>query len=272
MTHVSDAQVDAIVGAFFPPDLQAFRVLLDATAERLGGDLAELGVLYGRSAVLIGSSLRPGETFTVVDLFEADAADAENAGENTSSYPGLTRKAFEDTYRRVLGTLPVVVAGSSETVVDHVPPASHRFVHVDASHLHEHVVRDIEAAKIVLRPDGVLVLDDIRAEHTPGVAAAAWQSVLTAGLRPFGISPHKLYATFGDPAPWRDALLGLAASGQVDQEVQVVGGEPLVRFWVPRGEAPALPWRRYVPEAAWPAVSAVGGPVRHTVRRLRARR
>jgi len=257
VAQVSDAEVESIVGAFWAPDIDAFRTLLDATAGVLGGDLAELGVLYGRSAVLIGSSLGRGETLTVVDLFdEGTDADTANAAENASSYAGLTRGAFEEGYRRVHGVLPVVVVGPSESIVDHVPAASHRFVHIDASHLHEHVVADLAAARQILKPNGVVVLDDIRSEHTPGVAAAAWQAVLTDGLRPFGISTHKLYGTFGDPTPWREALLALAATGRVDSEVQTVCGEHLVRFWRPRPVA-VLPWRRYVPEAAWPLVSRV---------------
>jgi predicted O-methyltransferase YrrM len=271
MTTVGDAAVDGIPGAFWPPDWQVFRSLLDATAAAGPGDLAELGVLYGRSAVLIGGSLRDGETFTVVDLFEAEPDDAANAVENAQSYPGLSRAAFEDNYRRVHGRLPAVVVGPSESVVDHVPAASHRFVHVDASHLHEHVVKDIDASRRILRADGVLALDDIRSPHTPGVAAAAWQAVLTSGLRPIAVSTYKLYATFGDPEPFRRALLDLAATGAVEHEVQVVNGEPLVRVWQPR-RAPVLPWRRWVPEVAWPAVSWTGGRALRASRRVRGRR
>lgn len=271
MTTVGDAQVDGIPGAFWPPDWQLFRALLEATAAAGPGDLAELGVLYGRSAVLIGGSLREGETFTVVDLFEAEPDDTANATENAQSYPGLSRAAFEENYRRVHGRLPVVVVGPSESVVDHVPAGSHRFVHVDASHLHDHVVKDIDASRRILRPYGVLVLDDIRSPHTPGVAAAAWQAVLTSGLRPIAVSTYKLYATFGDPEPYRRALLDLAATGAVEHEVQVVNGEPLVRVWQPR-PAPVLPWRRWVPEVAWPAVSWTGGRALRASRRLRSRR
>lgn len=270
MTPVSDEQVDGIVGAFWAPDPQVFRALLDATAANGPGDLAELGVLYGRSAVLIGSSLRDGETFTVVDLFEAEPGDAANAAENADSYPGLSRAAFEENYLRVHPKLPVVVRGPSESVVDHVPAGSHRFVHVDASHLYEHVVKDIDASRRILRRDGVLALDDIRSTHTPGVAAAAWQAVLTTGLRPIAISTYKLYATFGDPRPFREVLLDLAAKGAVEHEVQLVNGEPLVRVWQPR-TTPVLPWRRWVPEVAWPAVSWTGGRALRASRRLGSR-
>ena len=257
MTPVSDEQVDGIVGAFWAPDPQVFRALLDATAANGPGDLAELGVLYGRSAVLIGSSLRDGETFTVVDLFEAEPGDAANAAENADSYPGLSRAAFEENYLRVHPKLPVVVRGPSESVVDHVPAGSHRFVHVDASHLHENVVRDIAAARILLAQEGVLVLDDIRTEHTPGVAAAAWQAVITSDLHPFAISPFKLYATFGDAAPWVSRVSQWAIETSHPLDVQVVNGAELARVSEPRLRPPH-PIHRYVPPVAWPAVRRMG--------------
>lgn len=255
--HVSDDEIDSIVGHFLPIDVDLFRLLLHATADNGPGDLAELGVLYGRSAVLIGASLRDGETFTVVDLFGADPGDAHNAAENDQSYPGLTRVAFEDNYRRLLGgELPTIVQGLSHTVVDHARHRTHRFVHVDASHLHANVVRDIEAARTLLAPQGVLVLDDIRSEHTPGVAAAAWQAVLTADLRPFAISPFKLYATFGDPAPWVERVSRWAIETGHPLDVQVVNGRDLARV-TSAHQRPPHPIHRYVPPAAWPAVRRI---------------
>ena len=164
------------------------------------------------------------------------------------------------------GTLPHVVVGSSESIVEHVPAGSHRFVHIDASHLYEHVRRDLEAARHILKEDGVVVLDDIRSEHTPGVAAAGWEAVSTGGLRPFGISTNKLYASFGDPEPWREALLELAAADRIGHELQTVRDDRLVRFWAPRPAPPRLRWRRYLPEVAWPAAAALGRRARRVTR------
>lgn len=258
--RLDEADLDSVVGHFHPVDVALFRALLDATAVAGPGDLAELGVYYGKSAVLLGSHLGEGEVLTVVDLFGSEAPDADNTAENEGSYAGLTRAAFEDNYRRLVGDLPVVVQGLSQTVVDHAAHGTHRFVHVDASHLYEHVVGDIEAARTLLRPDGVLVLDDIRSEHTPGVAAAAWQAVLTSGLRPFAISPYKLYATFGDRARWHDAVReGAAATGH-EVETQVVNDAGLLRVHAPARAAadrPEHPMRQYVPPIAWPAARKV---------------
>lgn len=255
---VTDEQIDAIIGHFLHPDIDLFRVLLDETARAGAGDLAELGVLYGRSAVLIGASTQEAEVFTVVDLFESAASDAANQSENADSYPGLSRRAFEAAYGTVLPDLPVVIQGLSHTIADHARHGTHRFIHVDASHLHEHVARDIEVSRTLLREQGVIVLDDIREEHTPGVAAAAWQAVVTTDLRPFAISPHKLYATFGEPAPFHEAVLAWADRTGQPHEVQVVNDLPLARLWHRRGVVPpSHPARRFVPPVAWPALRRV---------------
>jgi predicted O-methyltransferase YrrM len=223
-------QVDEIPGWFMRMDMEVFNHLLEQTGERLGGgDLAELGVYLGKSAALIGWRRQPGETFTVVDLFEQEASAEENRAENEDQYAELSQEAFEKYYLTVHDTLPVVVRGPSASVVDHAAHGTHRFVHVDASHLYEHVVEDIAAARTLLKPGGVVVFDDFRAPHTPGVAAAVWQAT-TQDLRPFAITVNKLYATFDDTQPWLDVL-----AGWIDErafwryEIQQVAGRPLLR-------------------------------------------
>ena len=226
---VSDAQIDAIPGWFQDYDVDMFRLLLDRTAEN-GGDLAEMGTYLGKSAVLIGGSLRPGERFTVVDLFGSQAGDNANQAENDAHYEGLTRRAFEQYYQAVHGDLPHVVTGLSRSVVDHARHGAHRFVHVDAGHLFDNVVEDIEAARTLLKADGVVVFDDFRSEHTPGVSAAVWRAT-DAGLRPFAVTPVKLYATFGDPEPWFGAVLDWVQRSRWSHEVQSIAGGDVVRVW-----------------------------------------
>ena len=141
----------------------------------------------------------------MVDLFGADVDDTANRSENAKSYATLTRTEFERNYLALHDDLPLVVQGLSTEVVEHVPAGSARFVHVDASHLYAQVAADIEAVKTVMQPDGVVVFDDIRAEHTPGVTAAVWEAA-SRGMVPFAITPYKLYATWGDPAKHLDTV------------------------------------------------------------------
>lgn len=251
-TSVPYKQLDDIPGWFKRMDMELFRLLLDETEERLGGgDLAELGVYLGKSAALMGFALHPGETFTVIDLFSDPAQAADNQSENDEQYAELSRESFERHYRQFHDELPVVVQGPSETIVDHAAHGTHRFVHIDASHLYEHVVGDIAAARTLLAPDGVVVFDDYRTLHAPGVAAAIWRET-TNGLTPFAVSMNKLYATFGDADPWLEAVKGwLGGSSFWRMELQQVAGRELVRVQRPAGKpkAPSVPSSEARPKA-----------------------
>ncbi|ARF82450.1 class I SAM-dependent methyltransferase [Kitasatospora aureofaciens] len=201
---------DDIPGWFFGLDRAAFSHLLSAqTAAGITGDVLELGSYLGRSAVLLGDHLQPGERLTVCDLFDSEAGDAENAAEMTMSYRRtLTRSAFESNYLAFHSELPEIVQAPTSVLADgRIPADSCRFVHVDASHLYEHVSGDILVARSALAEDGLVALDDYRSEHTPGVSAAVWEAVFTGGLRPVLLTPMKFYGTWGDAAAARRTLL-----------------------------------------------------------------
>jgi predicted O-methyltransferase YrrM len=246
---VTDEVLDSIPGWFDAIDRELFRWFLTSGREVSGpGNLAELGVYMGQSAVLLGDHLGADEELTVIDLFESSAHDDANKVENSESYPGLSRQGFEANYRRVHTTLPNVIQDFSEHIVDHVAEGSCRFVHVDASHLFDHVRRDISAAKRLLTEDGVVTFDDFRSGHTPGVAAAVWEAVANQGLHPVVLSPNKLYATWGDPAPY---LRGIARqSPWWTSEIQSVFGADLLVLSPVAHES--YRWIKYLPPAAVP--------------------
>lgn len=223
--------LDLIPGWFFASDRALFRWFLSRQRERgLSGDLVELGAYLGKSAVVMGDHLAPGETFTVVDLFEAEAQDDANATEMAASYSTLTRAGFEANYRKFHESLPVVHTAPSSEVLQHVTPGACRFVHVDASHLYEHVALDVDAARTLLGEEGVVVFDDYRSVHTPGVAAAVWEAVLNKGLNPICVSESKLYGTWSDADPVRDELYRwLSENDLAWAEFQEVAGHRLIR-------------------------------------------
>ncbi|MEU9736248.1 class I SAM-dependent methyltransferase [Streptomyces sp. NPDC048002] len=271
-THVLPGELGDVPGWFPALDQTLFTWLLDrqrSLGER--GDLLELGVYLGKSAILLGRHLRPGETFTVCDLFESDAPDGANRAETSKSYASLTRQAFERNYLSFHDTLPRVLQAPSSVVAHEVPPGSCRFVHIDASHLYEHVYDDIGAARELLVPDGIVVLDDFRSEHTPGVSVATWEAVLNRGLRPVCLSTQKLYGTWGDPEPVQEELLATLRSREdCGLSVQQAAGHRLVRVRA-RGMRPPPfpPSRHYVAPAPVPvAAPAAGRPRRSRSRRI----
>ncbi|MGW4893539.1 class I SAM-dependent methyltransferase [Kitasatospora sp. NPDC004240] len=238
---------DEIPGWFFRLDQEAFAHLLAGqSAAGTTGDLLELGSYLGRSAVLLGDHLRPGETLTVCDLFDSEAGDADNAAEMVMSYRRtLTRAAFEANYLAFHPELPVIVQGPTSLLADgRIPAGSCRLVHVDASHLYEHVAGDIRVARAALVEDGLVVLDDYRSEHTPGVSAAAWEAVFTGGLRPVLLTPMKLYGTWGDAEALRSLLLerDWQAAGYA-LDVDTIAGATVLRLNELPPSAPARPSR-----------------------------
>lgn len=191
-----------IPGYFWWLDRWAFATVLKSQEEFAPGHLVELGTYLGKSAVIIGDFVRQDERFIALDLFGTDAglgdsrqAD-DNRAENQRSYRTLTREKFESNYLALHANLPEIVQAPSATITDHVEPGSVRFLHIDASHLYPYVHTDVTNAKTLLRHDGIVVFDDHRSEHTPGVTAAVWQAVFCDGLIPVAVTPMKMYAVF----------------------------------------------------------------------------
>ncbi|MEU6350017.1 class I SAM-dependent methyltransferase [Streptomyces sp. NPDC047072] len=284
-TYTYPGELRDVPGWFPPLDQMLFSWFLERQEEP--GDLLELGVYMGKSAILLGRHLRDGERFTVCDLFGGAAPDGANRAETSKSYATLTRQAFEQNYLSFHDSLPRVIEGPTSVISSEVAPNSCRFVHVDASHLYEYVRDDIGAAREILRPGGVVVLDDFRSEHTPGVSVAVWEAVLNRGLRPICLSTQKLYGTWGDPAPVQEELLTmLRGRADVGLSVQEAAGHRLVRARAQGMKAPVFPRsRHYVAPVAAPrpapkprrsparqiAVDLLPPVVTRAVRKVRAR-
>lgn len=272
----SPRRLDDVPGWFPALDQWLFDWFLDRQeSAETRGDLLEVGVYMGKSAIFLGRHLQDGEHYTVCDLFEGDAPDGANQAESTKSYSALTRRAFEENYLAFHDRLPRVLQGPSTVVPAEVADDSCRFVHIDASHLYEHVYDDISAARDALLPGGVVVLDDFRSEHTPGVSVAVWEAVLSRGLRPICLSTQKLYGTWDDPGPVQEELLA-AVRGREDchLSVQHAAGHRIVRLKSKKGmQAPPFPPSRYADRtepAGDRALNRPGSP--DTPRRSRTRR
>ncbi|MDQ2851689.1 class I SAM-dependent methyltransferase [Dermatophilaceae bacterium Sec6.4] len=240
LSALDAGDLGTIKGWFNPSDRHLFEFLLgEQVRHEHHGELVEVGSFLGKSAVLVGHFRQPGETFTVLDLFEGEAGDAENTRELSDSYSGLTRSAFEANYLRFHPDLPTIVQATSNHIVQHVAPGSARFVHIDASHLYEHVATDVDSARLLLQPDGIVAFDDYRSEHTPGVPAAVWEAVATKDLRVIALTESKLYGTWGDPAAAQEQIqTWLGARGHCFCATHIIAGRPILRIKISDLPAP----------------------------------
>jgi hypothetical protein len=193
------------------------------------GDLLEVGAYMGASAILLGFFQRPGETFTVCDLFGGSLGEA-NAAEVAREYPHLTRSAFERNYLQWHNNLPIIVQEPSSNLPKWVKPASCRLVHVDGSHLYEHVVADIDTARAVAQAQSVVVFDDWRSKHTPGVTVGVMERIVRDELHLIAITESKLYAAWdssdatmlrADIAAWADETASLTLDLQRVRDVDL---------------------------------------------------
>ncbi len=221
-------QLHDVRGWLAPLDAQVLAVVLDQqTTGGITGDVLEVGVYEGRSAIFLARLLAPGERLVACDLFGDPAPNAANQTENQAQYRSLQRQTFDQNCTRYLAELPElpeVHQCPSGELAGRLPAGRFRLVHLDGSHSYEVVRSDIELACGLLGPGGVVVFDDYRSLHTPGVAAAAWTAVSGGGLSALCATPSKLY-TAVDAGAWNTDVLRaqLATLGATVEEDEVAG-------------------------------------------------
>lgn len=241
-------------GAFWDIDFLVFdQILSGQQGSGITGDLLEIGAAYGKSAIVLGLHAAPCEETIICDIFDNAGVNDANTLENKLSYPALSRDAFEANYLRWVQRPPRIVQEFSSGICSHVKTNSLRFAHLDGGHHYDVVSDDLGNASRLLVEAGVLVLDDFRALHTPGVAAAAWKAVANEGLIPFCSTEQKLYATWSAATADRMAeLLVNWARGhgaKLNAATQIVVGHELLIIENPEGTSLRNRVGRMIPPA-----------------------
>lgn len=228
----SPVNLDAVPGWLDVVDQICLQnILMHQSSVGMTGDLLELGVYQGKSAIHLAHYLAQGESMTVCDLFEEAASEQTIRADARHAYRSLSQATFEKNWSAFFDQLPTIVRGLSNTIIDHVRPSSCRLVHIDASHMYEHVMEDAASAKSLLLPNGIVVFDDYRTEHTLGTAAAVWENVISLELNPVCATRMKFYGTWGDPQPYQDIIDKMVTSNselRLD-DYTICGGRRLVR-------------------------------------------
>jgi SAM-dependent methyltransferase len=133
-------------------------------------DTLEIGVHHGLSAILVAALRGQGSKFVAIDLFD-DMQD-----QNTSHSGSGSQQRFLTNMARVHGSdlnfARVIAAPSSSLKVSDLGK-NFSFCHVDGGHSSEETYRDLELCSELLRPSGILVLDDYFNPDFPGVSEGA---------------------------------------------------------------------------------------------------
>ena len=199
------------------------RILVEQSQRGFVGDVLEIGCYQGKSAIVLSNRLKSSETMVVCDNFGVTDKD-ENLSEINRSYETKYRTIFQENFERFSTGEPRIHATDSRELPALLQPASFRLIHIDGSHLLEYARKDIATSIDALSPGGVIVLDDFRSQHTPGVALALWESVSLVNLQPFLLTARKAYCCRpGEIPAFMQTLEGMLADMDVHLLKEVLG-------------------------------------------------
>lgn len=120
-----------------------------------GGVIAEVGVLAGDFSEKILEVVRPGK-FYLLDLFESD--DWAWTGRFTAEHhQEFVTARFESLVKA--GDVEVR-QGNSWELLDAFPDEHFDWIYIDADHSYESVKKDLAAARLKVKPGGLIVMND----------------------------------------------------------------------------------------------------------------
>jgi predicted O-methyltransferase YrrM len=142
----------------------------------LKGNMLELGVYRGRTALLMGRQLQASERIVLVDVEDLLDRRAIASFSESVDYLCVDSRKFRSTYptyeRRTF-----------------------RFVHIDASHAFRATFNELKIADALLARGGIIALDDFGNFNFSQNAAAIFKYLFTArtDLTPFLVTDSKAY-------------------------------------------------------------------------------
>jgi hypothetical protein len=158
-------EIKALPGYFTYDDVVAFTLLLHIQSiSGVTGDILEIGSYHGRSTVVIGRCVQPGERFIVCDPFERQG---EEIYPNPPSADGLRR-----TLARLAPNLQQLDIRSSRSDELDLDGVVLRFAHIDGGHSYDVALHDLRFTASHLAPDGIIAVDDYQHPDWQGVTTA----------------------------------------------------------------------------------------------------
>jgi peptidoglycan/xylan/chitin deacetylase (PgdA/CDA1 family)/predicted O-methyltransferase YrrM len=190
------ARVEAIPGWLHPEAALLTAHLARAQAAMgIAGPTLELGVFKGKYLAVLYRLSDAALPVVGVDLF---VGATDKAAAASAVKANIVAACGDDARLRI------VVADSMELTATKLAEAGgasgFRFVSVDAGHTRELVLRDLETAAPLLRPGGIMALDDAFNFGTPGVieGIAEFFFRYQPALAPFAQCYNKLFVTTPD--------------------------------------------------------------------------
>jgi len=157
------------IEGWFSPDAAALIALLDEAQLTAGvrGNIFEIGVHHGRSAVFLCALARGEERLGVCDLFGEQVLNVSASGSGNRAIFEANIAAEAPGFTR----LDIFAKPSYKLIADEIG-RPHRLFHIDGGHLCEEALTDLRLGAAVLHDQGAIIVDDPFRADWPGVTEA----------------------------------------------------------------------------------------------------
>lgn len=189
------------------------------------GAVGEIGVHHGKLFILLALTSTEDEKSFAVDVFENQKLNVDRSGRGD-------RDKFLSNFEVWAGAPSdvIIISRSSLDVrpKDILSTCGHaRLVSIDGGHTEECAMNDLRLIESVLTETGIVVLDDYFNQEWPDVSTGAskYLSDPTTKLRPFAISPGKVYLTAPSNADFYRSQLRQQERFKVDKFTKMFGHE-----------------------------------------------
>lgn len=179
---------EKVNGWFSPDAMRIIKALSDIqTNNNIHGDILEIGVYQGKSAIFLSMLLTEYDCLWAVDTFEPDEL-----------YYGLNKQAiFIDNIKNILspeyiGRQIKIQRRTSSDFFKSEYDDLYRLIHIDGSHERKDVINDLYQSSDRLLYKGLIILDDLFNPQHPGVMEGFMEYALQHPCYPLIIGHNKL--------------------------------------------------------------------------------
>jgi hypothetical protein len=162
------------------------------TGNGIIGSVAEIGVHMGRLFILLKLLTQDSEQAIAIDIFGDQHLNTDRSGFGDQDH-FLHNVAEHASMERLV----VLQRSSLEVKADDIlrRVGRCRLFSIDGGHTEDCTLNDLRLAEGALAEDGIAILDDYFNESWPDVSTGAARFFCDpmTGLRPFAITPNKLY-------------------------------------------------------------------------------
>lgn len=181
LTWYRDIVDKEVEGWFYPIDIIVLYGILNVLQEKIQGDICEIGVAYGKSAITLSNFKRSDDNFYLYDIFPKNVF--EKCKENIKKFGSDDKLVW-----RLENTMEIDHAYFEKPI---------RLLHIDGCHEHSAVLNDLQFFSRYMHDAGIIVLDDFNDYEYPGVNSAAIEFSLAKynhkNWRVFAIGDNKAY-------------------------------------------------------------------------------